>query len=263
MNLLNEIFTHKRREVEKQKAEIPLEVYLEGISSASPTISITEKLLERKKPALIAEVKHKSPSKGILIENFNPIDLARIYFENGAAAISVLTDEFFFGGDLSYLLNIRNSFRNIPLLRKDFIFDPYQIYQSRFLGADALLLIVSKLDFYELRDLYKITLSLGMTPLLEIHSKEDLEKALFLNPILIGVNNRDLTTFETNLQTTIQLRQLIPDSVVVVSESGINSIEDIIFLNSCNIDAVLIGEALVTSKHIEASTSLFSGKVNS
>lgn len=263
MNLLNDIFTYKRQEVQKQKSEFPLEVFLEGISTITQPISFTERILEKNKPALIAEVKHRSPSKGILIENFNPIGLARIYSENGAAAISVLTDEFFFGGNLNYLLNIRNSIKNIPLLRKDFIFDPYQIYQSRYYGADALLLIVSELDIVDLKNLYHLTLSLGMSPLLEIHSERDLEKALALEPALIGVNNRDLTTFETDLQTTINLRRLIPDSVIVVSESGINSIEDIKLLNSHHIDAVLIGEALVKSVFIEANTRLFSGLDNS
>jgi indole-3-glycerol phosphate synthase len=259
MNLLKEIFAHKRFEVHNQKSMIPQDVFIDGISKMYPPISLVEQIRRRRKPALIAEVKHKSPSKGILLNNFDPLLLARSYVKNGAAAISVLTDEKYFGGKLDYLLNIRKTFEDVPLLRKDFICDPYQVYQSRFYGADALLLIVSEMEISDLKRLYQLTISLGMVPLVEIHSEKDLEKALIMDPILIGVNNRDLTTFETDLQTTINLRSKIPDHIVVVSESGINTVDDLNLLRSYDIDAVLIGEGLVTSNSLDEKVRLFSG----
>jgi indole-3-glycerol phosphate synthase len=262
MNLLKEIFAYKRVEVFNQKKEIPQEVFIDGISKIDPPISLVEQLLKKRKPALIAEVKHKSPSKGILLDIFDPLLLARTYVKNGAAAISVLTDEKYFGGKLEHLLNIRKTFKDVPLLRKDFICDPYQVYQSRYYGADALLLIVSEIEISELTCLYQLSISLEMTPLVEIHSVWDLEKALTLDPKIIGVNNRDLTTFETDLQTTKNLRSQIPDSIVVVSESGINSIEDLNLLRSCEVDAILIGEGLVTSNHLEEKVRLFSGMID-
>jgi indole-3-glycerol phosphate synthase len=215
---------------------------------------------DKKTPALIAEIKHKSPSKGILSKQFDPVELARTYSLNGATAISILTDERYFGGNLKHLKMVRDSFPNVPLLRKDFICDPYQIYQARIYGADAILLIVAALLPDELFNLYKLTISLGLTPLMEVHSEDDLRVALEIDPTptIIGINNRNLMNFDVDIFTTIRLRKLIPDNILVVSESGIHSEEDIQLLEENQINAILVGEALVTAKDIARQVRIFS-----
>jgi len=193
---------------------------------------------------VIAEVKKASPSKGVIRPDFDPVAIARAYAANGASALSVLTDTKYFQGQLSFLERISQAV-SLPLLRKDFIIDAYQIFESRAALADAILLIVAALGIDQLEELLALTQNLGMAALVEVHTVEELERVLPLHPPLIGINNRDLQTFQTDIQTTLQLLPLVPDGVVVVSESGINTGTDMARLWDKGVDAFLIGETLM------------------
>jgi indole-3-glycerol phosphate synthase len=201
--------------------------------------------------ALIAEIKKASPSKGLIRADFDPERIAAEYAQNGAAALSVLTDEVYFEGCDRYLQQARH-IAQLPVLRKDFTVDAYQIYEARVLGADAILLIVALMDGGQLRDFAGLAGELGLAALVEVHTKEELDRALEQPPALVGINNRDLTTFETTLETTFELLDHVPDGVATVSESGINSREDIMRLEAAGLDAVLVGEALMRERHIGA-----------
>jgi indole-3-glycerol phosphate synthase len=198
---------------------------------------------------LIAEIKRASPSRGIIRHDFNPLKMAQIYASNGAAAISVLTEPKYFQGNIDYLIRIKNELgdRRIPLLRKDFILDPYQIYQSRAYGADSLLLIVAILEPSKLKELLSLSHQLGMRCLLEVHREDELEVAIRSGAEIIGINNRDLNTFKVDLGTTKRLRPLIPSDRIVVSESGIRNRHDMQKIRGWRVNAVLIGEALISS----------------
>jgi indole-3-glycerol phosphate synthase len=212
--------------------------------------------------ALIAEVKKASPSKGLLRHDFDPVQLAQTYAANGAAAISVLTDTKYFQGKLEYLTQIRQHLNTSPvsrllspvssppLLRKDFIFHPYQVYQARAAGADALLLIAAVLNDKNLADLLTLTRELGMAALIEVHDRAELERVLPLQPRLIGVNNRDLRDFSVDLNTCIELRQHVPADICFVAESGIHTAADVARLAQEGIDAILVGEALMKAKDV-------------
>ena len=249
MTILDEIFAHKRIEVETRKRKIPL-AELRSISEGlppSPDFINTIRDAEYS-PALIAEIKFASPSKGILVEEPNPVALARIYAGNGATAISVLTDEKYFHGHLDYLRQIHAALPSMPLLRKDFICDAYQVYEACAAGASAVLLITAHLDPAQVTDLHALALSLGMVALVEVHNRAELEAALQVNELaLLGVNNRDLKTFKVDLQTCLDLRPFVPSGICFVAESGIHTPEDIQRLRRANVDATLIGEALVTA----------------
>ena len=198
---------------------------------------------------LIAEVKKASPSRGVLCPNFNPVELAKTYVQGGAVAISVLTDEKHFQGSTDHLTAIRKEVR-LPLLRKDFTIDSYQVYESRACGADALLLIVAILSQEQLEEFLSLSHSLGLKCLVEVHSEDEMEQALLSGAEIIGINNRDLNTFTTDINTTRRLRPLIPPGRIVVSESGIKSRSDVEQLKDWGVNAVLVGEALVTSGDI-------------
>jgi len=193
---------------------------------------------------VIAEVKKASPSKGVIRPDFDPVAIARTYQANGAAALSVLTDAKYFQGHLSFLERISQAVP-LPLLRKDFTIGAYQVYESRVARADAILLIVAAIGIDQLEELSALAQDLGMAALVEVHTVEELERVLPLHPSLIGINNRDLRTFQTDIQTTLQLLPLIPDDVVVVSESGINTGTDMARLWDQGVDAFLIGETLM------------------
>jgi indole-3-glycerol phosphate synthase len=202
---------------------------------------------------LIAEVKKASPSRGVIRQDFDPVEIAKIYAGNGAAAISVLTEAKHFQGSLDHLKNIRKALPDkLPLLRKDFIFDPYQIYESRAYGADSLLLIVAILEPEKLQELLRISHQLNMSCLVEVHNKAEVEIALNSGAKIIGINNRDLNTFSVDMATTERLRPLIPPERIVVSESGIKERTDIEKLSRLGIDAVLIGESLMSAPDIAA-----------
>ena len=209
--------------------------------------------------ALIAEVKKASPSKGVLIEDFDPTEIGKTYGQNGASAISVLTDEDFFQGHLDYLRDVR-SIVDIPVLRKDFIVDPYQIYEGRAASADAILLIVSTLEDSQMSDLYALIRELNMTALVEVHNETEMERALTLNARLIGVNNRDLKTFDVDLSTTARLAEMVTDDVVLVAESGIRNAQDVHHMGQLGAHAVLVGESMVKAGDIAQQVREFSSQ---
>lgn len=264
---LDRILDHKREEVARQQLKIPLDQLRRRAEHAPPPRPFSAALRRPDRLALIAEIKQKSPSKGVLMPNFDPQKLARTYIENGADALSVLTDIRFFGGSLLYLSAIRELQARLdppaaaPLLRKDFVLDAYQIYEARAYGADALLLIVAALDDQRLRDLLDLTEALGMEALVEVHDERELERALAVGATTIGVNNRDLRTFEVDLATTERLASRLPlcDRPVLVSESGIRDAADVDRLRAWHADAILVGEAIVTAPSIAAKVRELTG----
>lgn len=243
--ILDKIIDHKREEIAHLKQAVPLDTVLHQALDAPPPRDFAS-ALQAPGVSLIAEVKKASPSKGLLCPDFDPLALARTYETNGASAISVLTDEHFFQGHLDYLRAIRQA-ANIPVLRKDFIIDSYQVYESRAAGADALLLIVAALNDGMMHNLYALARHLGMSVLVEVHNLAELRRGLALRPRLVGINNRDLSTFNVSLDTTADLRRRIPSRVTVVAESGIHTPEDVARLAGMEVDAMLVGEALVTA----------------
>jgi indole-3-glycerol phosphate synthase len=260
---LTKILDHKRTEVARQALKVPLAQLEASIATAPPPRAFDAALRRPGRVALIAEVKKASPSKGVLVENFDPLALARTYAEHGAAAISVLTDVRFFQGSLKYLEGIRalgdrgwglgvGEKSSIPVLRKDFILDPYQVYEARAYGADALLLIVAALDDLALAELLALTHALGMQALVEVHDEAELDRALALGARLVGVNNRNLHTFVTSLETTRRLAARLPahNRPLLISESGIASAADVALVREWGVDAVLVGEALVTAPDV-------------
>jgi len=270
MTILDEIFAHKRSEVAQKEREKSLDLVQVEAAQADPALDFVAALRRFSgkaprafSPAVIAEVKRASPSKGIFREDLDPIRLARLYRRNGAAAISVLTDERYFQGSLEHLRSIRRDFERaaprVPLLRKDFIFDPYQIYEARAAGADCVLLIAAHLSAEQLVQLHSLALDLGMTALVEVHSQAELEMALACEPRLVGINNRDLRDFSVSLETTTRLSESVPQEVCLVAESGIHSRKDIDFLAGTKVDAVLVGEALVTAPDIAAKVRELAG----
>ncbi len=267
-SLLPRILAHKRTEVERQQIKIPLEKLRISLEQAPPTRDFAAALRKANAVALIAEVKKASPSRGVFLEQFDHREIARTYIANGAAALSVLTDTRFFQGSLKYLEGIRRlatqepESASVPLLRKDFILDPYQVYEARVYGADALLLIVAALDDTTLRELLTLTQTLGMQALVEVHTAAELERALAVGARIVGINNRDLNSFQTTLETTERLVAQLPpdhDRPVLVSESGIFTTADVARLHNCGVDAVLVGEALVTSPDIGARVRELAG----
>ncbi len=249
--ILDTIIAHKRKELAIEQAQVPLAKLEDQISNLPPTRDFRDAIADRDRDAvkLIAEVKKKSPSKGIIREDFHPVSIAETYVENGAAAISILTDRHFFAGELDYLCAIRDAV-DVPLLRKDFTIDPYHIYQARVAGADAVLLIVAALTASQLRTFMEVAASLSLACLVEVHTPEELEIALAVDAQIIGINNRDLRTFHTDIATTFRLREAIPSDRVVVSESGIYSREDVLRLQEAGIHAMLVGESLMRSPDI-------------
>jgi len=261
MTILDEIFAHKREEVDAQRKAVPLEALRERAAGSCPPIDFIGALRgHAARPALIAEVKHASPSRGLLIEDFDPVRLARAYAACGAAAISVLTDERYFQGGLEHLRAVRAALPAMPLLRKDFICDPYQIYQARAAGADALLLIAGALSGERLRELHVLAGELGMAALVEVHDEDDLVRALSCSPRLVGINNRDLRDFSVDLQTTLRLLPSIPEGVCVVAESGIQARADVQRLAQAKVDAILVGEAFVTAPDVQGAVRALMGE---
>jgi indole-3-glycerol phosphate synthase len=255
--ILDDIVADKIPEVEKRKRELPLEELEKQIREQSPSLDFAS-ALKGENIKVIAEVKKASPSKGIIREDFKPVDIALTYASNGAAAISVLTDGKYFMGSLDYLRNIRKALDTpIPLLRKDFIVDEYQVYEARAAGADAILLIVAILGPEKLTELLGLSHRLGMKCLVEIHNERECEIAVKSTAGIIGINNRDLRTFTVDIETTGKLRQLIPADRIVVSESGIKNRNDIERLKGWNVDAVLIGESLMASSNIATAMKEF------
>ncbi len=272
MNILEKIIAQKKLEIAALDA-----VALRRAAESSPVprdflAAISPRLLGEgagvrsrrfaSPPSLIGELKRASPSKGILAPHLDLFQVADIYTQNGAAAISVLTDEKFFMGKLETLHDLRFIHNSLlPLLRKDFTIDEVQLYEARANGADAILLIAAALlDDKHFADLHACALSLGLTALVEVHDEAETERALKLKDVkLIGINNRDLATFEVSLETTERLRPIIPAEITVVAESGIFNSQDVERLSKANIDAILVGEALITSDDIPAKVRELSG----
>ncbi|MBL8160657.1 MAG: indole-3-glycerol phosphate synthase TrpC [Anaerolineae bacterium] len=256
--ILDTILAHKLVEVAERRAQVGLPA-LQAQAAAAPPARDFAAALRRDTVTLIAEVKKASPSKGVLIENFDPVALATTYAQNGASAISVLTDERFFQGGFPVLETVRRTV-DLPLLCKEFILDPYQVYQGRAAGADAALLIVMALDDTQLRDLHDVITGLGMAALVEVHNEVEMERALRCGATLIGVNNRDLRTFHEDLHTTERLARMTPPGVTLVAESAIRSADDVWRMGSFGARAVLVGEGLVKAADIAQQVRLFSSQ---
>ena len=253
MSILSEILATTRTHVERCKARTPLLELRQRVSELPPTRDFRGALRNAAGTALIAEVKKASPSKGVIRRDFNAQSIARIYAENGAACLSVLTDTPYFQGRLEYLHQIRNIV-SIPLLRKDFIVDPWQIYESRLEGADAVLLIVAALGKADLCSYLALARENNLAALVEVHDGEELEEALDAGADLIGVNNRDLHTFRTCLDVTLDLVKRVPPEkdILLVSESGIFKRADVLQLEEAGVGAVLVGESLMRETDIGA-----------
>ena len=251
--ILEQIVADNLAELEARKSSLPL-AELQRIALAQPPPLDFASALRGNRISLIAEVKKASPSRGIIRPDFNPVEIARTYASNGASAISVLTETRYFQGSLDYLKDIKKALGNKrpPLLRKDFIDDPYQVYESRAYGADSLLLIVAILTPERLGELLGLSHELGMSCLVEVHNEAELEIALKSGARIIGINNRDLNTFTVDLATTERLRPLIPPDRIVVSESGIKDRNDVEKLRKWGVDAVLVGESLMSAPDIAA-----------
>lgn len=261
MTILDRIVDYKRtEEVPGRMRDLPLEAVQVRAADAPAPRDFIAVLRSAPGVSLIAEVKRASPSKGVLRTDFDPIQLATTYAANGAACLSVLTDEPYFQGNLAYLTQIRqrlssdstgsDRFELVPMLRKDFILHPYQVYEACAAGADALLLVAAILSDAELGELLSLTRSLGMEALVEIHSEEELGRVLPLAPRLVGVNNRDLRDFSVDLNTCLKLRSLVPSEICFVAESGIHTRADVARLAEAGVDAMLVGEALVTAPDV-------------
>ena len=243
--MLNRIIAQKKEEIEQRKKSLPLSLLEERIAHREAPLDFAL-ALSGDRIRLIAEVKRASPSRGVLCPDFNPVELAKNYAQGGAAAISVLTESNYFEGGLDHLAAIRKEI-SLPLLRKDFIFDPYQVYESSAYGADALLLIVAVLSQEQFEELLSLSHRLGLRCLVEVHNEGEVERALLSQAEIIGINNRDLNTFTVDINITRRLRPLIPRQRIVVSESGITSRSDVERLEGWGVNAVLVGEALVTA----------------
>ena len=263
--MLSKIIKSKKEEVEYLKTKTPVSELKSKIRDMEETRGFLNAISPSPRPSptggeggqgkrqsvtrIIAEIKKASPSKGVIREDFNPFKIAEIYQENGASAISVLTDKLYFQGDINYIPDIKKIV-TLPLLRKDFIIHEYQIFEARAYGADAFLLIAGILEKNQMKDYIHIGSELGMPALVEVHKKNELNDVLSIKADLIGINNRDLDTFKVDIRTTEKLIEYIPEDITVVSESGIEKRDDILHLEEIGVDAFLIGESLMKEKDI-------------
>jgi len=246
-DILKRIIKRKAQEIDERVKNKSIEQVIEQAKDASPVRGFVDSMkarLAKNEPAIIAEIKKASPSKGLIREDFIPAEIAKSYEEGGASCISVLTDIDFFKGSDLYLKQARSAC-NLPVIRKDFIIDPYQVYEARAMGADCILLIVAVLDNMKLNQLYSLARALGMDVLIEVHDEEELLRSLPLGADLVGINNRNLRNFDTSLHTTIDLLPQIPDGRIVVTESGIHNAEDVTLMRENDVNAFLVGEAFM------------------
>lgn len=259
-SILDEIVTYKEQELALQKEAVPLDMLRHRIATQPRPLNLSGALMGGG-IRLIAEVKKASPSRGLLCGDFDPLRLADIYVRNGAAAISVLTDPRF-QGDLTHLAQIKDTGASqwAPVLRKDFLFDPYQVYEARAAGADALLLIVAILSPQKLKELLDLSRELWMQCLVEVHTEDELKVALSAGAEAIGINNRDLRDFTTDLTVTEMLAPMIPKGKIVVSESGINNHDHLRRLARARVNGILVGEALVTAPDVGEKVREFTGQ---
>lgn len=259
-DILKKILQRKQQEIAERSKRLPINLLQQLAENADPVRGFVE-AIERKlvagHSAVIAEIKKASPSKGVLRADFRPAEIALSYENGGAACLSVLTDQDFFQGHEEYLKQARTACQ-LPVIRKDFIIDPYQVFEARAIGADCILLIVAALDDVQLEQLSQLAIQLDMDVLVEVHNEEELHRAMVLNLPLIGINNRDLHTFETSLETTIKLLNFIPDETIVITESGILGKEDVALMREHGVNGFLVGEAFMRADEPgEALANLF------
>lgn len=248
--ILDKIIKHKIIEVNRQKETISLNEIKQNLNANHSLRRFKEAISVPNRINLIAEIKKASPSRGIIRKDFDPSSIAMAYEANGASAVSVLTDKEFFQGDLKILSIVRSVTSLLPILRKDFIIDDYQIYQSKVAGADAILLISAILDLNTLQKFLDVATEIGLDCLVEVHTEDELRKVLKTSASIIGINNRNLHTFEVDIKTTAELVKMIPKDKIIVSESGIFSKDDVIFLKNNGVHAILVGESLMASNDI-------------
>jgi len=258
MTVLARICSDKLDHINRQRAAVPFSALEKKIATAQPTRGFIG-ALKQKSPALIAEVKKASPSKGIIRKDFNAVEIAKIYEANGAACLSVLTDEPYFQGKDEYLVQIREAV-SLPLLRKDFMLDEYQVLEARALGADCILLIMAALTDAQAKKLYDLATQLTMDTLFEVHDEEELTRALALSPQMVGVNNRNLKTLDVDLATGLNLAMSMPDGILKVAESGIADFETVESFQAAGFNAFLIGESLMREKDIGKATRQILGR---
>lgn len=246
-DILKKILNRKREEIAERSAKTNLNALGARVATSSPVrgfVASIEATIEQGKPAVIAEIKKASPSKGVIREDFDPVAIAKSYQQGGASCLSVLTDVDYFQGSDTYLQQARSAC-DLPVIRKDFIIDPYQVYEARTIGADCILLIVAALSDEQLQGLSQLANELGMDVLVEVHDEEELHRALTLSTPLIGINNRNLRTFEVSLETTIELLPQIPDDRIVVTESAIHTPQDVALMRQHKVNTFLVGEAFM------------------
>jgi indole-3-glycerol phosphate synthase len=257
--ILNEIMAAKRVEIAAAQSRVSASALHDALATAPPPRDFLAAVSRPGAVRLIAEVKKASPSKGLLRADFDPAAIARTYEQHGASAISVLTDEQFFHGSLENLRRVRAAVA-LPVLRKDFVLDPYQVLEARAAGADAVLLIAECLDDAQLQSLHDAIVALGMTPLVELYDPENLPRVLAIGARLIGINNRDLRSFKTDLEHTLRLRRQVPADRAVVGESGIRTRADVVRLAEAGVQAMLVGESLVVKPDIGPAVDALLGK---
>jgi indole-3-glycerol phosphate synthase len=246
-DILNRILQRKTEEIAASKQVLSIDQIQRQLEAAPAPRGFVKSLREKQSSgfaAVIAEIKKASPSKGVIREDFDPVQIARSFAKGGAACLSVLTDRDFFQGHNDFLVAARNAC-SLPVIRKDFIIDPYQVYEARVLGADCILLIVAALEDEALAELYALSANLGMDTLVEVHDQSELERALCLDLDMVGINNRNLRTFETRLTTTLDLLDQVPEGCLVVTESGIHSSADVKLMRDHGVDSFLVGEAFM------------------
>lgn len=249
-DILKKILHRKEEEIAERSAQENIDVLREKVVDASPVrgfIKAIENKISQGKSGVIAEIKKASPSKGVLRNDFNPAEIAKSYEQHGAACLSILTDKDYFQGSEDYLLQAREV-TSIPVIRKDFIIDPYQVYEARAINADCILLIVAALDDKKLNELLDLANQLGMDVLMEVHDQEEMERALMTGAKLIGVNNRNLRTFEVSLNNTLDMLSMVPADRLLVTESGILAPADVKLMRDNNINAFLVGEAFMRAE---------------
>ena len=257
--ILDEIVAHKRIEIDAAKKRVAESLLVTECQNQPQRGDFLQAILDDPEVSLIAEVKKASPSKGLIRADFEPVKIARQYAEHGATCISVLTDENYFQGHLDFLRSISNAIAT-PLLRKEFVVDPYQVYEAKASGASAVLLIAECLEPESLKELHDLIVYLEMTPLVEFHERKNLDMCLECGAKLIGVNNRNLNTFETDLDHVIQMRTRIPDDRIVVAESGIFTFDDVKKIRDANIQAMLVGESLMRQEDVGKAVSDLLGR---
>ena len=260
-DILDKIITVKREEVAalmQQKPMLAMRFDAESRVLTRDFEGALRSKIAAGKPAVIAEIKKASPSKGVLREEFIPADIAQSYAEYGAACLSVLTDKQFFQGSVEYFKQARASC-SLPALRKDFMLDPYQIYESRVMGADCILLIAAALDDAQMKDMEAVAMALDMAVLVEVHDAAELERGLKLKTPLIGINNRNLKTFEVSLDTTLGLLRQVPDDRIIITESGISTVQDVKRMRDGNVHAFLVGEAFMRAQDPGAALNALFG----